>query len=74
MPLVDFQKGVSEMMNDRDYLYKSLMKDLYFLGVVLNKKYKMLRIAYTFFMIGIIVTVIAFIISFRMMIVSTGAV
>lgn len=74
MPLLDFQNGVSEMMNDRDYLYKSLMKDLYFLGIVLNKKYKLLRIAYNFFMIGIIISVIAFIISFRIMRVSTGAV
>ena len=74
MPLLEFQNGVSEMMNDRDYLYKSLMKDLYFLGIVLNKKYKLLRVAYNFFMIGIIISVIAFIISFRIMRVSTGAV
>ena len=30
MELEDFQEGMTEMMNDRDYLYKSLMKDLYF--------------------------------------------
>ncbi len=74
MPLLDFQNGVSELMNDRDYLYKSLMKDLYFLGIVLDKKYKLLRIAYNFFMIGIIISVVAFIISFRVMRVSTGVV
>lgn len=37
MELEDFQEGMTEMMNDRDYLYKSLMKDLYFLGKVLDK-------------------------------------
>ncbi len=67
MELEDFQEGMTEMMNDRDYLYKSLMKDLYFLGKVLDKKYRLLRIAYTIFMIGIVVSVIAFVIAFEMM-------
>ena len=67
MPLEDFQEGMTELMNDRDYLYKSLMKDLYFLGIVLNKKYKLLRIAYNIFMVGIIVSVIAFVIAFELM-------
>lgn len=67
MPLEDFQEGMNAMMNDRDYLYKSMMKDLYYLGVVLDKKYKLLRIAYTIFMIGIIVSIIAFLVSFAIM-------
>ena len=67
MPLEDFQEGMSQLMNDRDYLYKSLMKDLYFLGIVLEKKYRLLRIAYNIFMIGIIISVIAFVIAFEMM-------
>lgn len=67
MPLEDFQAGMTELMNDRDYLYKSLMKDLYFLGIVLDKKYRLLRIAYNIFMIGIIASVITFIIAFQLM-------
>ncbi len=67
LPLEDFQEGMLEMMNDRDYLYKSLMKDLYFLGIVLNRKYKLLRVAYGIFMIGIIISVIAFVIAFELM-------
>jgi hypothetical protein len=67
MPLEDFQEGMTALMNDRDYLYKSLMKDLYFLGIVLEKKYKLLRIAYSIFMVGIIVSVIAFVIAFELM-------
>jgi len=67
MALTDFQDGMTEMMNDRDYLYKSMMKDLYFLGLVLNKKYQLLRVAYTIFMIGIIVSVLAFLISFALL-------
>lgn len=64
MELPDFEWGMSEMMQDRDYLYGSLTKDLYFLGLVLNRKYKLLRITYTVFMIGILVSVIVFAIAF----------
>lgn len=67
MKLEEFQDGMTELMNDRDYLYKSLMKDLYFLGIVLNRKYKLLRIAYTIFMIGIIASVITFVVAFQLM-------
>ncbi|WP_397444460.1 Pycsar system effector family protein [Polaribacter sp. R77954] len=66
MKLEDFEWGISEMMQDRDYLYGSLTKDLYFLGLVLNRKYKILRITYTVFVIGIVTSVIAFALSFKM--------
>jgi hypothetical protein len=58
--LEDFDWGMREMMKDADYLYGSMIKDLYFLGRVLGIKYKYLRIAYTIFMWGLIVSVIAF--------------
>jgi len=65
MPLKDYQWAMNEMMKDREYLYNSLIKDLYFLGIVLEKKYRLLRIAYTIFMIGIVLSVIAFVLAFR---------
>ncbi|MCG8795616.1 Pycsar system effector family protein [Tenacibaculum finnmarkense] len=66
MNLPDFEWAMHEMMKDRDYLYGSLTKDLYFLGLVLNRKYKLLRVTYTVFMIGIIVSVLAFSIAFQL--------
>lgn len=60
MPLDDYMWGIREMMYDSDYLYGSMMKDIYFLGVVLAKRFKMLRIAYTIFMYGMAVSVILF--------------
>ncbi|WP_075342449.1 Pycsar system effector family protein [Tenacibaculum agarivorans] len=65
MSLQEFEWGMSEMMKDRDYLYGSLTKDLYFLGLVLNRKYNLLRITYTVFMIGIIISVLAFAVAFN---------
>ena len=55
--------GMKEMMKDGNYLYDSLIKDIYFLGVVLGKKYKLLRISYTIFMFGLIISIFLFILS-----------
>ncbi len=65
MSLNDFEWAMGEMMQDRDYLYSSMKKDLYFLGKVLNRKYKILRLTYTIFIIGIIISVISFAIAFQ---------
>jgi len=48
------------MMKDKEYLYGSMIKDIYFLGVVLSRKYKLLRIAYSIFMYGLIAAILAF--------------
>ena len=63
MERADYRWGMMEMMNDSNYLYSSLIDDIYFLGKVLGKKYKYLRISYNIFMWGMIVAVIAFVIS-----------
>jgi predicted metal-dependent HD superfamily phosphohydrolase len=65
MPLAEYEWAINEMMKDKAYLYNSLIKDLYFLGVVLEKKYRLLRITYNIFMFGIIISVIAFIVAFN---------
>lgn len=64
MDIDDFHWGMKEMIKDSDFLYSSMTRDLYYLGVVLAKKYRYLRICYGIFMYGIILSVIAFGISF----------
>lgn len=64
LPLDDFNDAMNDLMKDRDYLYDTLIKDLYYLGLVLNKKYRMLSISYTVFMYGIIISVAAFCLAF----------
>jgi predicted metal-dependent HD superfamily phosphohydrolase len=66
MSLPDFEWAMGEMMQDRDYLYSSMKKDLYFLGLVLNRKYKILRLTYTVFIVGIVISVFAYAIAFKM--------
>jgi len=58
--LEDYSWAMKEMLNDKDYLYDTLVKDIYFLGIVLGRKYKLLRMAYNVFMVGLIVAVLAF--------------
>lgn len=58
--LEEYEWGMSQMMKDQDYLYGALVKDIYYLGVVLGRKYRLIRLAYNIFMVGIIISVIAF--------------
>jgi hypothetical protein len=56
----DYQWGMTEMMNDAEFLYSSLIDDIYFLGKVLGRKYKYLHLSYSIFMYGIVIAVIAY--------------
>lgn len=64
MELSQYQWAIDELLKDRDYVYSSLTKDLYFLGKVLDRKYRILRWTYTIFVIGIIISIISFAVSF----------
>ncbi len=60
MTLDDFDWGMTEMIKDRDFLYSSMTRDIYYLGKVLAQKYRYLRICYSIFMYGLIAVVFAF--------------
>lgn len=63
MPIDDFHYGMMEMIRDEDFLYSSMTRDLYYLGVVLAKKYQFLRVCYNVFLFGLTLAVIAFVIA-----------
>jgi predicted metal-dependent HD superfamily phosphohydrolase len=63
MQLSEYEWGMRELLNSRDYLYDSMIKDTYFLGIVLARKYKYLRYSYNIFMFGLILVMIAFALS-----------
>ncbi|MCW3461826.1 Pycsar system effector family protein [Chitinophaga nivalis] len=63
MQLEEYQWGMKQMMEDSDFLYSSMTKDVYYLGVVLGHKYRLLRISYNIFMFGLIASVLAFVIA-----------
>lgn len=63
MSLEDYTEGMLRMMEDRDFLYGSLIKDVYGQGAAVGRKYRLLRISYSIFMYGLILSVIAFILA-----------
>jgi hypothetical protein len=63
-PLVDFEYGMKQMMDDSDFLYDNLIRDIYAQGQILGRKFRLLRFSYNIFMYGTVSTVIAYIISF----------
>lgn len=66
MKMEDFHWGMMEMIRDSEYLYSTMTRDLYYLGIVLAKKYRYLSICYGVFMYGMIISVIAFAVSMLM--------
>ncbi len=61
MKLDDYNEGMQKVMVDSEFLYGMLTKDVYSQGVVLGRKYKLLRYAYGVFMFGLVISVVSFI-------------
>ena len=55
-----YLNSMHDLIKDRDYIYDSMVKDLYYLGKVLDRKYKLLSITYKIFMAGIVISVLSF--------------
>lgn len=60
MSYQQYETAMRTMMKDSDYLYTSIVQDIFHLGQVLGKKYRLIRLAYNIFMLGIIASVVAF--------------
>lgn len=60
IPIDNFIKAIKRTVETKDAIYEMLTMDLYYLGSVLSRKYRILRWTYTIFMTGIILSVISF--------------
>lgn len=58
----DYVTGMEELMVDSERLYDTMARDLHGLGSVLSEKYRLIRIAYNVFMIGLVLSVSSYII------------
>lgn len=58
-----YSDAMSKMMGDQAFLYQSLKRDNYEQGRVLSRKYRLLRIAYSVFMYGLVAATVAFFIA-----------
>jgi len=57
----DFVEGMEELMEEKTLVYETMTRNIHGLGSVLNKKFAFLQVAYTSFMIALILGVTAFI-------------
>lgn len=57
----DFVEGMEELMEERELLYETMVRNIYGIGAVLRKKFALLQIAYSAFMTALILGVLAFI-------------
>ncbi len=64
LALPDFIKGMSDLKEDNDLLYDNMSVDIYYLGKVLTRKYGLLRSSYNIFMLGLIISVVVFMVMF----------
>ena len=60
MPLAKYELALDTMMKDGDFLYDTIKRDLYQLGVDLSHRYKNIRTAYNVFLIGLVIGIAAF--------------
>ena len=63
MPLGEYEKGMIQMMESSEFLYGALIRDAHTQGGVLGRKYRQLRLAYSIFMFGLIISVCAFLLT-----------
>lgn len=63
MDFEQYNKGMFQVMDDRHFLYLTLLRDIYTQGIRLGQKYRMLTLAYNVFMYGLILSIIAFVIA-----------
>ena len=55
-----YEQAVDQMLRDGSILYGNMAQDIYQLGRVLDKKYRLLTFSYNVFMLGFVATVVAF--------------
>ena len=57
IPYEEYARHFAEIMNDYDATYEVMVKDVYYAGTyLLRTKYKYMRLAYLFFLAGLIVS------------------
>ena len=58
----EYVESVVNLMDKGDELYKTIAKDTYYLGKTMNKKFKLLRRSFNTFLIGVTLSVAAFVV------------
>jgi hypothetical protein len=57
----DFRQAMRELRHDPEAMYDVMTRDLYGMGMVMSRKFRLLRYSYTLFMWGLVVGVLLYI-------------
>lgn len=60
----EYESAMDAVLRDSELMYGNMVRDLYHLGKVLDKKYRLLTLSYNIFMLGFVATMLAFLIAF----------
>jgi hypothetical protein len=60
----EYEAAVQDAIREPDRLYRGMSRDIYALGQVLDRKFRLLRLAYTVFMVGLAAGVLLYLIVF----------
>jgi len=60
----EYSEQIKNITTNVDSMVEVLSKNIYYQGVVLDKKYRLLSIAYKIFLVGLVISVSGFVISF----------
>lgn len=61
MSIAEFQDTMNELLASRNLLYDNMTRNLYFMGKVLERKYRLLKYSYTVFFMTLAMAVVFFI-------------
>jgi Family of unknown function (DUF5706) len=64
IPNLQYQEAIRKIVADTDYLDTSFVDDLYYLGIALGNKFRLLRLCYNVFVFGLCLSVLAFLVSY----------
>lgn len=62
LSLEQYEQAMNSVLRDGQLLYGNMVRDIYYLGKVLEKKYRFLTLSYNLFMLGFVTTVLSFLI------------
>jgi len=66
MSFEEYQEGMEQIIGDEESLDNTIQRDLFFLGKSLGRKYYQLRICYNVFMVGVVISVLCFVIIYKL--------
>ena len=58
--VAEYERGVMDLLGSRDELYRTMIRDIYGLGKVLERKFALLRKAYSIFLAGLVCGVLLY--------------